>query len=438
MWLLLALCVVSDAQSHTTSRPGRTLYAASGFSRTQPTSTIAAIQIHGNVLTPDDEVRQLAGVREGMAFDANTLTDTGERLRATRRFRSVEVLQRFASIADPSQILLVIIVDEGAVHIEMTGDETRPTRVVRSRGPRLQFLPILGAEDGYGVTYGARLALVTPAGARSQIAFPLTWGGDKRAAAEFEKTLQRGPFDRVAAGASISRRTNPFFDEDDDRTRVWVRSERQVLRALRAGGTLGWQRASFASERSRFAHLGGDVVFDTRLDPLLPRNAVYVRAGWEHLRFGETGPAIANRDINRTELEGRGYIGVYRQNILALRAMRLDSDRPLPPYLQPLLGGMANLRGFGAGSAAGDTLVATSAELIVPLTSPLNVGKVGVSAFVDYGVVYPNGERFEDQTMKRGIGGSIWFSAAFFKLNVAVAHGQGSSTRVHVGANASF
>ena len=99
---------------------------------------------------------------------------------------------------------------------------------------------------------------------------------------------------------------------------------------------------------------------------------------------------------------------------------------------------MANLRGFGAGSAAGDTLVAGSAELIVPLTSPLNVGKVGVSAFVDYGVVYPNGERFADQTLKRGLGGSVWFSAAFFKLNIAVARGRGSSTRVHVGANASF
>jgi hypothetical protein len=39
------------------------------------------------------------------------------------------------------------------------------------------------------------------------------------------------------------------------------------------------------------------------------------------------------------------------------------------PYLQPLLGGMANLRGFRAGTLAGDILVAYSAEFIVPLTS---------------------------------------------------------------------
>ena len=121
-----------------------------------------------------------------------------------------------------------------------------------------------------------------------------------------------------------------------------------------------------------------------------------------------------------------------------MRALRLDASAPLPLYLKPLLGGMTNLRGFAAGTAAGDTLVATSAELIVPLTSPLNVGKVGVSVFVDAGTVYDKGARFSDQTLKQGYGGSLWFSAAFLRLNIAVAHGRGSSTRVHVGGNVSF
>lgn len=445
MWLLLALCVASgfpppfqtvavelrrgQAEARSAKAGSRTYTAA---------EVVTAIQIHGNLLTPDEEVRRLADVHEGMPFAANTAADIVERLRATKKFQSVEVLKRFASIADPSQVLVVIIVDEGAVHMEMTGDPSRPTRVVRDRGPRFQFLPILGAEDGYGVTYGARIGLVKPVGARSQLTFPLTWGGEKRAAAEFEKALRRGPIDRVTAGAAASRRTNPFFEEDDDRTGVWLRGERQIVRSLRAGATAGWQRASFASERSRFVHVGGDVILDTRVDPVLPRNAVYFKAGWEHLRFGAATPTPENAAIHRTDFDARAYIGVYRQNVLALRARRLDANRPLPRYLQPLLGGMGNLRGFSAGSAAGDTLVATSAELIVPLTSPLNIGKVGVSAFVDYGVVYPDGERFADQTLKRGVGGSLWFSAAFFKLDIAVAHGRGSSTRLHVGANVSF
>jgi hemolysin activation/secretion protein len=116
------------------------------------------------------------------------------------------------------------------------------------------------------------------------------------------------------------------------------------------------------------------VVVDTRIDPLLPRNAVFARASWEHLNIDSTG------GTNRTEIDARGYVGLIGQTIVAVRALRQNADRPLPPYLKPLLGGMANLRGFAAGTAAGDTLFATSAELIVPLTSPLKVAKIGVSA----------------------------------------------------------
>src|SRR2546422_11458629 len=90
------------------------------------------------------------------------------------------------------------------------------------------------------------------------------------------------------------------------------------------------------------------------------------------------------------------YTTLFR-SVLAVRALRQDSNRPLPLYLKPLLGGMANLRGFAAGAAAGDTLVATSAELILPLTSPLHVGKMGVSAFVDAGTGYDKSARFSDQ-----------------------------------------
>ena len=397
----------------------------------QPRETITAIQIQGNTATSDEEVRRLADVRVGMPLEAQTVDEVAARLRATKRFEAVEVRKRFASIADPSQIVLVIVVDEGPVHIEMTGDPDQPTRVVRTRRPNILFLPVLNAEDGYGLTYGARFALADPAGRNSRLSFPLTWGGTKEAAAELDKTFVRGPLDRLVAGGSISRRTNPFFEEHDDRARVWVRGERELIRAVRVGATAGFQRVSFFEARDRFTHAGADVVLDTRLDPFLPRNAVYARAAWDHFNVEPGGAA-------RTELDARGYIGLIGQNILAVRALRTDSSRPLPAYLQPLLGGMANLRGFKAGDATGDTLVAASAELMVPLTSPLNVGKIGVSVFADRGTVYDKGERFADQTMREGYGGSVWFTAAFLRLTLAVAHGRGASTRVHVGGSASF
>jgi len=187
--------------------------------------------------------------------------------------------------------------------------------------------------------------------------------------------------------------------------------------------------------------------YSVRREQAEARNAVYARATFERLNFGD-GPAQSpagageqagyHGSVNRTELDARGYLGLIGQSVLAVRGLRDDSSRTLPLYLQPLLGGMANLRGFEAGSAVGDTLVATSAEVIVPLTSPLNVGKIGVSAFADYGTVYGKDERLADQTLRQGYGGSVWFTAAFLRMNLAVAHGRGASTRVHFGLATTF
>ena len=396
----------------------------------QDRETVVAIQVHGNTVTKDDDVRRLAGIEIGAPVEANTVDQVATRLRTAKRFDNVQVLKRFASIADPSQILLVIIVDEGPVHIERTGDPANPTRVVRSHPLGLMVMPVLTREDGYGFTYGARLARQTVAGKDSRLSFPLTWGGERKAGADFEKTIAHAPIDRVIAGVAASQRTNPFYEQDDNRQRAWVRVERELVPALRVGATAGWQHVSFMDRDDRFAQAGADVALDTRVDPNLPRNAIFARASWEHIG----APAGAGHYV----LDGRGYLGVFRQNVLVLRALRDAADGPLPPYLQPLLGGMANLRGFRAGTLAGDILVAYSAELIVPLTSPLSVGKIGLSAFADRGTVYDAGERLRDQTMMQGYGGGVWFSAAFLKLNIAVAHGRGSSTRMHVGGNVSF
>ena len=398
-----------------------------------PTETIVGVQIHGNTVTSDDDMRRLAGIQDGMPFEADTIAKVTERLRAARRFESVQVLKRFASISDLSQIMLVIIVDEGAVHIQMTGDPAHPTRVVRNKLPRVLVLPVLGAEDGYGPTYGVRLALPDPAGKRSRLAFPLTWGGVKRAAAEFEKSIENEPIDRLRAGASISRITNPLFEKADERERMWVRGEREAFgHALRGGATAGWQHVSFGDLNDRFVQTDLDLVVDTRTDPALPRNAVFGRAAWEHLFFDD------GRGINRVDLDGRGYLGLFGQNVLAVRVQRRDADHPLPLYLQPLLGGITNLRGFRAGTAAGDTLVTGSLEVIVPLTPALSFGRLGVSGFTDAGTVYAKGEHFADQHVKQGYGVGVWITAAFFRFTVAAAHGVGSSTRVHVGGDLTF
>src|SRR5262245_8266162 len=363
----------------------------------QTTETIVGIQIHGNTLTPDDEIRRIAGIQVGEPFLDATIESATRTLRDTKKFERVQVLKRFASIADPSQILLVVFVDEGPVKVQLTGDPDVPVRTVRTGKTHLMVLPVFNVEDGYGVTYGARFALPDPIGKGSRLAFPLTWGGDKRAALELDASFDRGPLNRLTAGVSASGRENPHYEADDDRVRGYVRGERQLVKWVRAGGTAGYQRVSFpggepTTHADTFPHGGADITFDTRLDPVLPRNAVFTRASWEHIN-----------GANRTDFDARGYVGLIGQSIVQLRVTRSDSDRPLAPYLKPLLGGMANLRGFSTGTAAGDTLVATSAELIVPLTSPVSFGRMGVSAFVDAGTTYDDGQKLADQTWRQGI-----------------------------------
>jgi outer membrane protein assembly factor BamA len=394
---------------------------------------VVELRVQGNTLTPDQEIFELAGVAVGMPMEAATASLVAERLRATDRFESVEVLKRFATIADPTKIVLVLLVDEGPVRIEYDRDEDAAPRVRRARGLRAMILPLLGREDGYGFTYGARLTLPDAAGPNARLSFPLTWGGERRAAVELERSFSRGPLTRLQAGAGVTRRTNPFYEEADSRRRLWVRAEREITRVVRVGAIGGWERAAFGERRDRFFVGGADVVVDTRIDPLLARNAVYARVGWDRFAFLDGGVSL-----NRTELEGRGYVGLIGQTVLIARALRTSGDQPLPEYLKPLLGGAENLRGFAAGTRAGDTLVAGSLELRVPLTSPLSVGKLGISAFVDVGTAYSKGERLRDRPFERGVGGSVWFSAAVVRLNLAVARGLNSSSRVHFGTGLLF
>lgn len=409
-----------------------TAVAPAVFAQTSA-EVIADVRVHGNHVTTSAEILSLGGVTIGAPFTGSTLKDVEQRLRKSGRFDDVQVLKRYASIADPAQIALVIIVNEGPVRIvfETEGDE-EVAKVVRRRGFRnLMYLPILDGEDGYGLTYGLTTSLTNVAGERSRLSVPLSWGGTKRAAVELEKNFVSGPLTRVEIGAAVQRRRNPAFDIDDSRKKVWARAER-AIGPVRLGATAGWDRVRFDDIEEDLVIGGGDIVLDTRLDPGNPRNAVWLLASVERIRFE------AGHSLTRTRLDGRGYLGLIGQTVLAVRATREGATSPQPRYLQPLLGGWSNLRGFEAGRFHGDILVAGSAELFVPLTSPFSVGRLGVSAFVDHGVAYDNGLKFSDQTRHTGIGGSLWFTATGFKLSLSVAHGRGATTRVNFGGGFTF
>jgi outer membrane protein assembly factor BamA len=403
----------------------------------QPIEHIVEIQVHGNLLTPDAEVIRIAGIETGMPLEARTIEDAAARLRASRKFERVDVLKRFASIVDPSQISLVIVVDEGPVtfHDDGTltpGPDGPPIPGVRKgKAEALMFMPILKFEDGYGFSYGARATIPDVTGKGSRLSFPATWGGERRAAVEFDRPMTVA-LSRFQAGGGIGRRRNPFFLENDARAGVWVRGDRNIAGPLRVGASGEWQHVSFGNIPDRFVRLGGDVTLDTRINPVLARNAIYARAAWDHLAFANA------QNANRTDVDLRGYLGLIGQNVLMVRGQWLGSNHALPEYLRPLLGGIDNLRGFRAGSAAGDTLVGATAELRVPVTSPLRFGQVGFSAFLDTATVYDKGQHVRDRHFERGAGGGVWLSAAFLRLDLYVAHVLGGSTRAQFATSVFF
>ena len=398
----------------------------------KPAEVVADVRVHGNQIVSDADVLQLAGVTVGAPFSDTLLAEISKRLKDSGKFESIDVLKRFASIEDASRIIVVIIVNEGPVRIVMPADPTgAPVVKKRSFPTNLMVVPVLEGQDGYGLTYGARVAYPKPIGGNSRVSFPMTWGGTKRFAIELDRTFARGPFTRIEFGTGVQRRQNPAYDEQDDRVRGWARAQR-VMGPFRAGGSASWQKVSFGFTTDTFTSFGGDLTLDTRENPALPRNAVLVTASADRLWF-ESGA-----DLTRLRIDANGYIGMIGQHVLVLHFLGEAATAAQPLYLRSIMGGFSTVRGFETGFLTGDQMAAASIEWRIPVRWPFRFGKIGVTAFVDAGTAYDYGQSFKQQPIYKGVGGTAWVSIASFRLSMAVGYGIGSGTRVHLSGGIGF
>lgn len=404
--------------------PNATAFAAQA---SRASEILGEIRVHGNYATPDADVVRLAGVTVGQPIGPGIEAEVRERLVRTGRFIGVEVRKRFRDL-EGTDAALIIIVQE----YPLPDAAPSPLRPLRRTLGSAMFMPILNYADGYGLTYGARVSFVDGLGKSARLSIPASWGGTKRVAAEFERTLEKGPIDRLTASAAIVRRTNPFYDTDVDRRSLSIGASRPVAGALRINGRAGMNWVRFGTLEDRYPFVGAGVSVDTRTDPVFPRNAVYASVDWARSSFRSTGAT------NQVALDGRGYVGVIGQIVLSLRAQYARADRPLPEYERYLLGGAGTLRGYRAGSFSGDTLAAATVELRVPISSPLSFGRAGVTAFADTGAVVNRGERLRDAPWRRGFGGGFFFSASIFQLNADVAVREGGHARLHVTSGFQF
>lgn len=407
----------------------RAAQEAAGSLTTPPEEIVAEIRVHGNHTTPDAQVVALAGVEVGAPVGPGTLAAIEHRLKASGRFDSVEVRKRYRSLEDRRHVALVILVHERATAVG--GDLPLPGALRRVRRS-MMFLPMLDYADGYGFTYGLRTTFVGALGRESRLSVPLTWGGTKRAALEADRVFSRGLVNQLRGGVGISRRENPHYEIDESRRDAWLKATREIVPGLRAEVTAGAGAVTFGTLDDRVRTLGTGLTLDTRADPIFPRNAVFVLAGWDALAV-RGGPTI-----HRTGLEARGYLALVGQSVLSARVRYDAADHPLPPYARLLLGGAETLRGHRAGAYSGDSRVVSSLELRRPLSSPLSLGRVGVSVFGDAGMVQDRGQPLGDGIFRKGAGAGIFLLTPIFQVSLDVARGIGGGTRVHLSSGLTF
>jgi hypothetical protein len=394
---------------------------------------VREVRIHGNAFLADDEVLKLARVAVGAPLDADGIAAIERRLKDSGRFETVEVRKRYRSLTDPTDVALVLLVHERP-GIRTAADRDVPAlRPWRRFTSGLMFLPILSYADGYGFTYGARVSAVDTLGIGERLSVPLTWGGTRRAALEFERTFERGPLTRLSSSVGIWQRENPRFEIDDQRVELKAGVERQFAHVVRLGAEATRSTVEFGDLDDRLWTFGTTAALDTRGDPAFPGNAVYLGAGWTALNV-EGLP-----QTNRYTLDGRGYLRLFGQPVLAGRAQYYTSDAPLPIYERLLLGGASSLRGFGTGSFDGDRMLVTSAEVRVPLTSVIRGAKLGMTVFADAGKVADYGTSLDDARWERSAGGGLFLIASILRINVDVAKSlDGGGTRVHLASGFAF
>ena len=374
---------------------------------------IAFLRVHGNHTIPDDEVLRLAGVALGEPFAAGDDGRVQDRLMKSGKFETVDVRIRYRSLTETADVALVLLVREK-----------------RSIASRFMVGPIFDWTDEYRLTIGARLAMVDLAGGQGSVAFPLSWGGKRQVGVE-------GRFGDARVNFSRWRQVNPHFDTPDNRLELGgaytVRRDQ-----LRFEMLAEWSDVDFGALRERFTTFGARAVFDTRRDPTVPGNAVYLGVDWRRLIFSDRLDGSDRPNVNRFTFDLRGYKRLWGQAVLASQFLWMPADGPLPPYEKPFIGGGQTLRGYEPGIFIGDNAALGTVELRQPLTSPLSFVRAGVHAFYDTGAVYDDGESLGGTRFHHGLGMGVFLRAAIIGVRMDVGWDLEGGSRFHIASSMKF
>jgi len=375
---------------------------------------IVEVRFRGNYSIADEDLFAASGVHIGDLLTATTLADIERRLRDYEGVGSVEILKRYRSMANVRDLVLLVNVTE---HVSVS--------------EKFMFLPVFTWTDEYGISFGARFATVDLLGLDERLSFPLTWGGERHAAAELALGLDRAAITRLDGGFGITQRENPHFKVADRRVSGWIEAVKR-WEMFELAGNLRAESVEFDELTENQIEYGIAATIDTRQDAQLPRDAFYIGGAWDHLQLFDS-----DQGFNRFTVDLRGYKTFIGRTIIATQAYYRAADGRLPDWERPFLGGAQTVRGYDAGKFIGDNIALLSAEWRVPLTPPAPVGLVGLNFFFDSGTAYDYGTSLGSARFVNGVGGGIYFFVAFVGLQIDLAYGL-ESDEVHVHFSTGF
>ncbi len=396
------------------------LTAAGAGAQTAIEAPIVEIRVHGNHSTPGDEIVAVSGLAVGQPASDAVLEAARARVEASGRFASVTVRRLERSLDVPDDFMVLIEVEERP---GVSAGNLTPGWASRLSSEGM-LMPVLRYDEGYGITYGVRAALDGAFGGRSQLAFPATWGGERRIGIEGTRSIDSAIVTRLQAGADIARTEHPAFDVVEERRRVFGRLERALTASARVGLEAARDRVRFAGSSDDVTRVTADLMVDTRLDPAFPRNAVWGRAAIDRLD-------VVGGVRRRSRLDASVAVGLPFAAAFTVRGFLTSTDGALPRYEQTMIGGGLATRGYRRGYRVGDNAAGGSLTLARAFGSPLDIVRHGVRAFVDWGTVYDAGSRLGDARFDRGAGLG-WF-ANLMAVNAFVDVGRGNGQwRAHV------
>ena len=299
-------------------------------------------------------------------------------------------------------------------------------REKKKASSRFMLGPVFDVSDEYGITLGARVAVVDLGAEWARLSFPFSFGGKRQAAVEGQ--LGNGRFD-----LSRNRQVNPHFDLPDNRFTVGG-SYRFSKNPVALDVLARWTDVSFDGLDERFTTVGAKLALDTRVDPTIPGDAIYAGVDWRRLSFVDD----VRPGVDQFGIDLRGYKRLVGQSLLATQFYWNVANGPLPPYERPFLGGGRTLRGTKPGRFLGDNRAMATVELRLPLSDVLSFARSGVHVFYDTGTVYDDGESLRRARFRHGVGGGFFFRFAIIGVRADVGWDLEGTTRFHIAGSFKF